>query len=148
MSCRDNSDLPCVHIQSERPVLSDGDLVASCVPHCYTQDVSLALRLPPGSYSIVPSTYQPDCSADFTLSVARRVDRSATFLCLGCFRTTVGIITDSWLLQESGEKPGEAGTNHPGGQFTDQCDISCKIYKDSSSLLAEVDSYQPLCVFS
>lgn len=58
------------------------------------------------------------------------------------------MITGGWLLQESGEKPGEAGANHPGGQFTDQCDISCKIYEYGSSLLAEVDSNQPLCVFS
>lgn len=84
VDCTDNSALLCVQIQSERTVLSDQNLVASCVPHCYTQDVSLALRLPPGSYSIVPSTYQPDCSADFTLSVARRVHRWATFLCLDC----------------------------------------------------------------
>uniref|UniRef100_H3DCW3 Calpain 10 n=1 Tax=Tetraodon nigroviridis TaxID=99883 RepID=H3DCW3_TETNG len=62
-------------VQSGRTLLSDQDLVGSCVPHCYTQDVSLALRLPPGSYSVVPSTYQPDCPADFTLSVARRVAR-------------------------------------------------------------------------
>lgn len=32
-------------------------------------------------------------------------------------------ISNSWLFQESGEKPGEAGANHPGGQFMDQCDI-------------------------
>lgn len=57
-------------------------MVASCVPHCYTQEVSLALRLPPGLYAIVPSTYQPDCTADFTLSVALRIHRSAPFLCL------------------------------------------------------------------
>lgn len=121
--CIDNSALLCVQIQSERTVLSDQDLVASCVPHCYTQDVSLALRLPPGSYSVVPSTYQPDCSADFTLSVARRVHRSAMFLYLDCYWTTVGLITDTWLFQESGKKPGEAGANHPRGQFMDQCDI-------------------------
>lgn len=53
----------------------DEDPVASCVPHCYTQDVSLACSLPPGAYSIVPSTYQPDCSAGFTLSLARRIQR-------------------------------------------------------------------------
>uniref|UniRef100_A0A673AQ71 Calpain catalytic domain-containing protein n=1 Tax=Sphaeramia orbicularis TaxID=375764 RepID=A0A673AQ71_9TELE len=51
------------------------DLVASCIPHCYTQDVSLECSLPPGSYTIVPSTYQPDCTGNFTLSLARRVHR-------------------------------------------------------------------------
>ncbi|KAF7662715.1 hypothetical protein LDENG_00227510 [Lucifuga dentata] len=53
----------------------DEDPVASCVPHCYTQDVSLTCCLPPGSYAIVPSTYQPDCSSYFTLTLARRIHR-------------------------------------------------------------------------
>ncbi|KAJ3594525.1 hypothetical protein NHX12_003832 [Muraenolepis orangiensis] len=53
----------------------DEELVASCVPHCHTQDVSLACRLPAGAYAIMPSTYQPDCSGSFTLSVARRIHR-------------------------------------------------------------------------
>lgn len=92
--CTDNSAFLCVQIQSKSTVLGDQDLVASCVPHCYTQDVSLALQLPPGSYSVVPSTYQPDCSADFSLSVACRVDRSATFLCLDWYCTTVGLIIE------------------------------------------------------
>ncbi|TNN67804.1 Calpain-10 [Liparis tanakae] len=35
-------------------------------------DVSLACRLTPGDYTIVPSTYQPDRSADFTLSLDLR----------------------------------------------------------------------------
>ncbi|XP_005920503.1 calpain-10 [Haplochromis burtoni] len=61
--------------QSEQMISRDEDPVASCVPHCYTQDVSLACSLPPGAYSIVPSTYQPDCSAGFTLSLARRIQR-------------------------------------------------------------------------
>ncbi|XP_068196326.1 calpain-10 isoform X2 [Antennarius striatus] len=51
------------------------DPVASCVPHCYTQDVSLACCLPPGAYTIVPSTYQPDSPGHFTLSLARRIHR-------------------------------------------------------------------------
>lgn len=51
------------------------DPVASCVPHCYTQEASLSCSLPPGAYTIVPSTYQPDCSANFTLSLARRIRR-------------------------------------------------------------------------
>ncbi|XP_026169223.1 calpain-10 [Mastacembelus armatus] len=53
----------------------DEDPVASCVPHCYTQDVGLACSLSPGAYTIVPSTYQPDCTASFTLSLARRIHR-------------------------------------------------------------------------
>uniref|UniRef100_A0A3B5LJA8 Calpain 10 n=1 Tax=Xiphophorus couchianus TaxID=32473 RepID=A0A3B5LJA8_9TELE len=53
------------------------DPVASCIPHCYTQDVSLACTLPPGSYTIVPSTYQPDCSAKFRISLARKIHRLA-----------------------------------------------------------------------
>lgn len=56
-------------------VPKDEEPVASCVPHCYTQDVCLACRLPPGAYTIVPSTYQPDCSASFTLSLACRIHR-------------------------------------------------------------------------
>ncbi|KAM8838525.1 calpain-10 [Synchiropus picturatus] len=51
------------------------DPVASCVPHCYTPDVSLSCRLSPGLYHAVPSTYQPDCSSDFTLSIARIINR-------------------------------------------------------------------------
>lgn len=61
--------------ESEQTLPRDEDPVASCVPHCYTQDVSLACCLPPGAYTIVPSTYQPDCSANFTLSLARRIHR-------------------------------------------------------------------------
>ncbi|KAM3605315.1 uncharacterized protein V6R79_023736 [Siganus canaliculatus] len=60
---------------SEQTLPRDQDPVASCVPHCYTQDVSLACCLPPGAYTIVPSTYQPDCSANFTLSLSRRIRR-------------------------------------------------------------------------
>lgn len=59
----------------ESTLPKDQDPVASCVPHCYTQDVSLTCCLPAGAYTIVPSTYQPDCSANFTLSLARRIHR-------------------------------------------------------------------------
>ncbi|XP_059201411.1 calpain-10 isoform X2 [Centropristis striata] len=61
--------------ESEQTLPRDEDPVASCVPHCYTQNVSLACCLSPGAYTIVPSTYQPDCSANFTLSLARRIHR-------------------------------------------------------------------------
>uniref|UniRef100_A0A3P8SRE4 Calpain 10 n=1 Tax=Amphiprion percula TaxID=161767 RepID=A0A3P8SRE4_AMPPE len=61
--------------QPEQTIARDEDPVASCIPHCYTQDVSLSCSLPPGAYAIVPSTYQPDCSANFTLSLACRIHR-------------------------------------------------------------------------
>ncbi|MEQ2198440.1 hypothetical protein XENOCAPTIV_012913, partial [Xenoophorus captivus] len=61
--------------ESEQTGAKDEDPVASCTPHCYSQDISLACSLPPGSYTIVPSTYQPDCSANFTISLARRIHR-------------------------------------------------------------------------
>ncbi|XP_071347487.1 calpain-10 isoform X2 [Trachinotus anak] len=60
---------------SVQTIPRDEDPVASCVPHCYMQDVSLACSLPPGAYTILPSTYEPDCSANFTLSLARRIHR-------------------------------------------------------------------------
>lgn len=68
-----------VLIEESGQTLPREDPVASCVPHCYIQDASLSCCLPPGAYTIVPSTYQPDCSADFTLSLARRIHRSALF---------------------------------------------------------------------
>ncbi|CAJ1072111.1 calpain-10 [Xyrichtys novacula] len=61
--------------EPEQTLPRDKDPVASCVPHCYTQDVSLTCCLSSGAYTIVPSTYQPDCSADFTLSLARKIHR-------------------------------------------------------------------------
>lgn len=61
-------------------MLPKEDPVASCVPHCYIQDANLSCCLPAGAYTIVPSTYMPDCSAGFTLSLARRIHRSALFL--------------------------------------------------------------------
>lgn len=60
---------------SEVTLPRDENPVASCVPHCYIQDVSLSCCLPPGSYAVVPSTYQPDCSGNFTLTLARRIHR-------------------------------------------------------------------------
>ncbi|XP_076150665.1 calpain-10 [Alosa pseudoharengus] len=53
----------------------DQEPVASCVPHCYSQEVSLACSLRTGVYTIIPSTYQPDCSGHFTLTLARRIHR-------------------------------------------------------------------------
>ncbi|XP_063049058.1 calpain-10 [Engraulis encrasicolus] len=53
----------------------EGEPVESCVPHCYAQEVSLVCSLRGGDYSIVPSTYQPDLTGHFTLTVARRIHR-------------------------------------------------------------------------
>lgn len=55
--------------------LKDDDPVASCIPHCYNQVVSLSCRLPTGMYTIVPSTYEPDCPGNFTLCIAQRINR-------------------------------------------------------------------------
>ncbi|CAG5896779.1 unnamed protein product [Menidia menidia] len=88
---------------SEEKIARDEDPVASCVPHCYTQDVSLDCSLPPGHYTIVPSTYEPDCPANFTLCLARRIHRLALFLIVS------QLITDSG---ESGEKLGKARQSH------------------------------------
>ncbi|XP_061835730.1 calpain-10 [Nerophis lumbriciformis] len=51
------------------------DPVASCVPHCYTQDVTMACSLPARAYVIVPSTYEPNCTGAFTICLARRIQR-------------------------------------------------------------------------
>ncbi|XP_061588137.1 calpain-10 isoform X1 [Cololabis saira] len=59
----------------EQTAAREQDPVANCTPHCYMQDISLDCSLPPGYYIIVPSTYHPDCSANFTLSMARRIHR-------------------------------------------------------------------------
>nr|XP_046188577.1 calpain-10 isoform X1 [Oncorhynchus gorbuscha]XP_046188578.1 calpain-10 isoform X1 [Oncorhynchus gorbuscha]XP_046188579.1 calpain-10 isoform X1 [Oncorhynchus gorbuscha]XP_046188580.1 calpain-10 isoform X1 [Oncorhynchus gorbuscha] len=61
--------------QAESTVPREEEPVASCIPHCYTQAVSLACCLPPGAYVIVPSTYQPDSPGQFTLTVARKIHR-------------------------------------------------------------------------
>ncbi|XP_034146145.1 calpain-10 isoform X3 [Esox lucius] len=61
--------------QNESTVPRDEEPVASCVPHCYTQEVSLACCLPPGAYVILPSTYLPGSPGQFTLTVARRLHR-------------------------------------------------------------------------
>lgn len=115
-------------------VPKDEEPVASCVPHCYTQDVCLACRLPPGAYTIVPSTYQPDCSASFTLSLECRIhrlallswpwsdqcsDRATTKLkALGFVIVNVElqVLWSIGLLQESREKSGKTGSNHSRGQ--------------------------------
>ncbi|ELK32655.1 Calpain-10, partial [Myotis davidii] len=48
----------------------------SCVPHCYTQEVSRVCHLSAGTYRIVPSTYLPDTEGAFTVTIATRIDRS------------------------------------------------------------------------
>ncbi|KAB5535653.1 hypothetical protein PHYPO_G00120390 [Pangasianodon hypophthalmus] len=51
--------------------------VVSCVPHSHSQEVSVQCRLPPAGYVILPSTYQPDCSAEYTLTIAWKIPRKA-----------------------------------------------------------------------
>ncbi|KAM3865949.1 calpain-10 [Diretmus argenteus] len=60
---------------SELTLPRDEAPAASCVPHCYTQEVSLACCLSPGVYTVVPSTYRPDCPGSFTLTLARTLQR-------------------------------------------------------------------------
>uniref|UniRef100_A0A4W3HXR2 Calpain 10 n=1 Tax=Callorhinchus milii TaxID=7868 RepID=A0A4W3HXR2_CALMI len=47
----------------------------SCVPHRYTKEVTQLCTLKPGSYNIVPSTYQPNSEASFTVSLETKIDR-------------------------------------------------------------------------
>uniref|UniRef100_A0A8C8AT34 Calpain 10 n=1 Tax=Otus sunia TaxID=257818 RepID=A0A8C8AT34_9STRI len=49
--------------------------VVSCVPHCYSQEVSQLCRLPAGSYVIIPSTYLPNTEGSFTVVIATKIDR-------------------------------------------------------------------------
>ncbi|KAG9278194.1 calpain-10 [Astyanax mexicanus] len=49
--------------------------VVSCVPHSHSQEVSVQCRLPPADYTILPSTYEPEHSAEYTLTIARRIHR-------------------------------------------------------------------------
>lgn len=106
----------CVQVQEEvsvQTLLGNEDPVTSCIPHCYTQDVSLACCLPPGAYTIVPSTYQPNCSANFTLSLSRRIHRLSFIFTFQSKRYHIislsGRINQVCLSQESGEKPRETG---------------------------------------
>ncbi|KAJ8270190.1 hypothetical protein GJAV_G00111380 [Gymnothorax javanicus] len=56
-------------------ISQDQEPEASCVPHCYTPEVSLYCSLCPGAYVILPSTYQPHCKGHFTLSVEKKILR-------------------------------------------------------------------------
>ncbi|XP_052659243.1 calpain-10 isoform X4 [Harpia harpyja] len=49
--------------------------LVSCVPHCYSQEVSQLCRLPAGSYVIIPSTYLPNTEGNFTVVIATKIDR-------------------------------------------------------------------------
>lgn len=49
--------------------------LVSCVPHCYSQEVSQLCRLPAGSYVIIPSTYLPNTEGSFTVVIATKIDR-------------------------------------------------------------------------
>ncbi|XP_030312395.1 calpain-10 isoform X4 [Calypte anna] len=48
--------------------------LVSCVPHCYSQEVSQLCRLSAGSYVIIPSTYLPNTEGSFTLDIATKID--------------------------------------------------------------------------
>ncbi|XP_019388392.1 PREDICTED: calpain-10 isoform X2 [Crocodylus porosus] len=49
--------------------------LVSCVPHCYSQEVSQLCRLSAGNYVIVPSTYLPNTKGNFTVIIATKIDR-------------------------------------------------------------------------
>lgn len=51
--------------------------VGSCVPHAYSQEVSVSCHLQPGEYAVIPSTYQPDLSGQFMLTLTRRIHRKS-----------------------------------------------------------------------
>ncbi|XP_074690211.1 calpain-10 isoform X2 [Strix aluco] len=51
------------------------EAVVSCVPHCYSQEVSQLCRLPAGSYVVIPSTYLPNTEGSFTVVIATKIDR-------------------------------------------------------------------------
>ncbi|KAA0718696.1 Calpain-10 [Triplophysa tibetana] len=59
--------------------------VVRLVPHAHSQEVSVSCHLQPGEYAVIPSTYQPDLSGQFTLTLARRIHRKALQFqeCLG-----------------------------------------------------------------
>ncbi|XP_025901196.1 calpain-10 isoform X2 [Nothoprocta perdicaria] len=49
--------------------------LVSCVPHCYSQEVSQLCRLPAGNYVVIPSTYLPNTEGSFTVIIATKIDR-------------------------------------------------------------------------
>ncbi|XP_078524271.1 calpain-10 [Lissotriton helveticus] len=56
-------------------VSSHQEPVASCVPHRYAQEVTFQCTLAPGKYQVVPSTYHPNQEANFTLTLATKLER-------------------------------------------------------------------------
>ncbi|XP_064341417.1 calpain-10 isoform X2 [Camelus dromedarius] len=66
--CQDSKCHPIGFHVFQEPLLS-------CVPHCYTQEVSRLCHLSAGTYRIVPSTYLPDTEGAFTVTVETRIDR-------------------------------------------------------------------------
>ncbi|XP_051985122.1 calpain-10 [Xyrauchen texanus] len=51
--------------------------VVSCIPHAHSQEVSVFCRLQKGEYFVIPSTYQPELSAQFTLTLSLRMHRKS-----------------------------------------------------------------------
>nr|XP_006138507.1 calpain-10 isoform X3 [Pelodiscus sinensis] len=49
--------------------------LVSCVPHCYSQEVSQLCKLSAGNYVIVPSTYLPNTEGKFTVIITTKIDR-------------------------------------------------------------------------
>ncbi|KAG8136303.1 hypothetical protein E2320_009259 [Naja naja] len=54
------------HVKMASTAFLQLEPVLSCVPHCYSQEISQTCRLPSGNYAIVPSTYLPDTEGSFT----------------------------------------------------------------------------------
>lgn len=71
--------VPCDNNNKKMPPASFLHLepLVSCVPHCYSQEVSQLCRLPSGNYVIVPSTYLPDTEGSFTVTIATKIDRKS-----------------------------------------------------------------------
>ncbi|KAF5904499.1 calpain-10 isoform X1, partial [Clarias magur] len=74
--------------------------VVSCVPHAHSHEVSVQCRLPPAGYVILPSTYQPDCGAEYTLTIARKIPRKA----ISC-QERLGQTVQEAVVPGAGEHP-------------------------------------------
>lgn len=84
ISTRPMDKLPSQSVPPQVPADSGGQStpslllqkpLLSCVPHCYTQEVSRICHLSAGTYRIVPSTYLPDTEGAFTVTISTRIDR-------------------------------------------------------------------------
>ncbi|XP_039344306.1 calpain-10 isoform X4 [Mauremys reevesii] len=71
--------------------------LVSCVPHCYSQEVSQLCRLSAGNYVIVPSTYLPNTEGNFTVVITTKIDRK----CIQSQETLGQILQEMWFLPVS-----------------------------------------------